>query len=193
MTAIPVSRRVREGVLFLVVFAATIPLANWMIGNVGTICPPDGPCLIPVAPGLMAPSGVLMVGLALVMRDLVQRRLGLPWGAGAILIGGFLSWFVAPPALVGASVAAFLFSEFADLAVFTPLQSRGLVAAVVLSSIVGIATDSLLFLYLAFGDISFFWGQAVGKAWMVVAAIPFVVMLRLRDERVGMHPAGVAP
>lgn len=62
-------------------FAASIPAANWMIGNVGTSCTPGGPCLIPVAPGVAAPSGVLMVGLALVMRDLVQRRLGLagPW------------------------------------------------------------------------------------------------------------------
>ncbi len=162
-----------------------------MIGNVGTECVPGGPCLVPVAPGLAAPSGVLMVGLALVMRDLVQRRLGLGWGAGAILIGGAISWFVAPPALVVASVAAFLFSEAADMAVFTPLQKHGLVAAVVLSSIVGIAVDSALFLYLAFGDLACFWGQAIGKGWMVLAAIPFIALLRRRDARMGFTPAGV--
>ena len=66
----------REGLVFLVLFALTIPLANWMIGHVGTVCVPQGPCLIPVAPELMAPSGVLMIGVALVLRDLVQRRLG---------------------------------------------------------------------------------------------------------------------
>ena len=43
-------------------FLATIPAANYLIGNVGTVCIPNGPCLIPVAPGLMAPSGVLMIG-----------------------------------------------------------------------------------------------------------------------------------
>ena len=52
------TRRWGEGILFLVLFALTIPLANWMIGHAGTVCPPHGPCLVPVAPGLMAPSGV---------------------------------------------------------------------------------------------------------------------------------------
>ena len=186
------TRRRLEGLLFLAAFAASIPAANWMIGNVGTFCTPDGTCLIPVAPGLTAPSGVLMVGFALVMRDLVQRRLGLGWATGAILIGGALSWAVAPPALVVASVAAFLFSEFADLAVFTPLQKHGLVSAVVLSSIVGIAVDSALFLYLAFGDLAFFWGQVIGKGWMVLAAGPFIALLRRRDQRLGLVPAGAA-
>ncbi|MBN4747477.1 VUT family protein, partial [Pandoraea nosoerga] len=59
------------GIASLVGFIATIPLANWLIGNVGTTCVPGGPCIIPVGFGLMAPSGVLMVGLALVLRDLV--------------------------------------------------------------------------------------------------------------------------
>jgi hypothetical protein len=63
-----------EGVLALIGFGLCIPAANWLIGNVGTFCVPNGPCLVPVAPGLMAPSGVLMIGLALVLRDLVQRR-----------------------------------------------------------------------------------------------------------------------
>ena len=62
-----------EGAIFLVLFCLTIPAANWMIGNVGTVCAPSGPCLVPVAPGVMAPSGVLMVGAALVLRDLVHR------------------------------------------------------------------------------------------------------------------------
>lgn len=184
------TRRSREGALFLLAFILTIPLANWMIGAVGTVCPPGGPCLIPVAPGLMAPSGVVMVGLALTFRDLVQRRLGLAWSAAAILIGGVLSALVAPPALVLASVAAFLFSEFVDLAVFTPLQKRGLVMAVVVSSLAGIAADSAIFLQLAFGDLSHFAGQAVGKAWMVLLAIPFIQILRRRDERLGLAPRG---
>ena len=68
-----------EGLVALLAFGATIPLANWMIGAVGLVCVPQGPCLIPVAPGIMAPSGVLLIGLALVLRDLVQRRLGATW------------------------------------------------------------------------------------------------------------------
>jgi len=98
-------------VLFLAAFGLCIPAANWLIGHAGTVCVPQGPCLIPVAPGLMAPSGVLMIGLALVLRDLVQRRLGFLWAAGAILAGAALSALLAPPALVLASAVAFLLSE----------------------------------------------------------------------------------
>ena len=77
----------RLGLLAFVLFLGSVPLANWLIGHVGTVCVPDGPCLVPVAPGLMAPSGVLTVGAALVLRDVVQRCLGPFWGLSAILAG----------------------------------------------------------------------------------------------------------
>jgi queuosine precursor transporter len=178
-----------EGVLALIGFGLCIPAANWLIGNAGTYCVPNGPCLVPVAPGLMAPSGVLMVGLALVLRDLVQRRLGVGWAAGAVLAGAALSAFVAPPALVVASAVAFLLSEFADLAVFTPLQKRGLVLAVAASGAVGLVVDSIVFLWLAFGSLDFLAGQVVGKAWMVALSLPLVAALRRRDARRGLEPA----
>jgi uncharacterized PurR-regulated membrane protein YhhQ (DUF165 family) len=181
--------RRREGIAFLAAFVLCIPAANWMIGNLGTVCQPNGPCLVPVAPGLMAPSGVLMVGLALILRDLVQRRLGLNWSAGAILIGGALSWIVASPALALASMTAFLASEYVDLAVYTPLQKHGLVRAVVASTLVGIVVDTFMFLYIAFGSLDFMLGQVVGKSWMVVAAIPFIAWLQWRDQRHGLAPA----
>ncbi len=176
-----------EGFLYLAGFIACVPAANWLIGNVGTVCIPRGPCLIPVAPfGITAPSGVLMIGLALVLRDLVQRRLGKVWTLGAILAGAALSGFVAPPALVVASVAAFLLSELADFAVYTPLQKRGLVRAVVLSSLVGLCVDSVAFLYLAFGSLDYLGGQIIGKAWMVLLSIPVIRLLRDRDQRLGV-------
>lgn len=188
MTDLTLSRR-REGAVFLAAFIACVPLANWLIQNVGTICVPNGPCLIPVAPGITAPSGILVIGLALVLRDLVQRRLGLRWAILAILIGGALSALVAPPALVVASVAAFMLSELADLAVFTPLQKRGLVLAAFASSVVGLVVDSVLFLWLAFGSLTYLEGQVIGKAMMVVAALPVLVWLRNRDQRLGLMPA----
>lgn len=172
-----------QGYFFLAVFALCIPAANWLIGNVGTFCVPEGPCLIPVAPGLTAPSGVLMIGLALVLRDLVQRSLGVKWAAGAVVFGAALSAFFAPPALVIASAAAFLLSELADLAVYTPLQRKGLVLAVFASSIVGLVIDSAVFLYLAFGSLDYISGQIVGKAWMVLAALPVIHFLRKGEER----------
>ncbi len=178
----------REGWLFLAGFALCIPAANWLIGHAGTSCVPNGPCLIPVAPGLMAPSGVLMIGLALVLRDLVQRRLGAKFVLGAIVAGAGLSAALAPPALVVASGTAFLLSELADFAVYTPLQRRRLVLAVFLSGLVGLVIDSAAFLYLAFGNLDFLAGQIVGKAWMVVLSLPLIAMLRARDERLGIEP-----
>lgn len=186
----PEARKFIEGVIFLVAFALTIPVANWMIGNIGTVCGGlGGPCLIPVAPGMMAPSGVLMIGAALVLRDLVQRRLGLGYSAGAVVIGAALSAWVAPPSLVLASGTAFLISEFVDMAIYTPLARRRLVLAVVLSGFFGLVVDSIVFLWLAFGSLQFLPGQIVGKAWMILLFIPLIVYLRRRDERLGLAPA----
>ena len=178
-----------EGVAFLFLFCLTIPAANWMIGHVGTTCVPYGPCLLPVAPTVMAPSGVLMIGIALVLRDLVQRRLGIEFGIGAIIAGAAISAALAPPSLVLASAVAFLLSEFTDFAVYTPLARRRLVLAVLASSVIGLVVDSIVFLWLAFGSLDFLAGQIVGKLWMVLLATPFVAYLRRRDERLGLKPA----
>jgi uncharacterized PurR-regulated membrane protein YhhQ (DUF165 family) len=183
------TRRWIEGSLFFLLFCLTIPIANWMIQNVGTVCMRDGPCLLPVAPGLMAPSGVLMVGIALVLRDLVQRRLGLGAAIAAILIGAGISGLVAPLSLVTASAAAYLISEFADLAVYTPLQERRFVSAVIVSSLVGLVIDSIVFLWLAFGSLDFLAGQVVGKAWMVLLSLPLILYLRRRDGQLGLGAA----
>jgi uncharacterized PurR-regulated membrane protein YhhQ (DUF165 family) len=183
------SRERREGLLFLLGFAASIPAANWLILHVGTASGAPGPCLVPVAPGLMAPSGVLMVGLALVLRDLVQRRLGKAWSLAAILAGALASALLAPPGLVIASAAAFLLSELADFAVYTPLQRRRLVLAVLASGLAGLVVDSVVFLWLAFGSLDFIAGQIVGKAWMVLLSLPLIRWLRERDRRLGLGPA----
>jgi uncharacterized PurR-regulated membrane protein YhhQ (DUF165 family) len=156
-------------------FLATIPAANWMIGNVGTECIPQGPCLIPVGFGLHAPSGVLMIGAAMVLRDVVQQTLGLRWAFAAIACGAALSAFFAPPALVLASVVAFLLAETLDLAVYTPLRERNLATAVLASGVVGSVVDSAAFLFIAFGSLDYMAGQVVGKLWMTVIAAAFLI------------------
>lgn len=167
-----------SGLLAFIAFLGCVPAANWLIGHAGTVCIPAGPCLIPVAPGLMAPSGVLMVGFALVLRDVVQRLLGRNFALAAVLLGTVLSAAIAPASLVIASGVAFLLSELADFAVFTPLQRRGLVLAVVASSMVGLVVDSVVFLFLAFHSLDFLAGQVVGKAWAVLISLPLVRLLR---------------
>jgi uncharacterized PurR-regulated membrane protein YhhQ (DUF165 family) len=178
-----------EGLVALALFILTIPAANWLVGHAGTVCVPDGPCLVPVAPGIMAPSGVLMIGLALVLRDIVQRRLGLVAGIAAIGVGAVVSALLAPSAIVIASTTAFMLSELADLLVYTPLQRRRFVSAVVASSLVGLVVDSALFLKLAFGTLEFLPGQILGKLWMVLLTIPVLMWLRHRDRRLGIVPA----
>ena len=175
----------RVGLAAFAAFLALVPLANWMIQHVGTACVPQGPCLVPVAPGLMAPSGVLTVGVALVLRDVVQRCLGLTFGLLAIAVGTCVSILVAPASLVVASGMAFLISEFADFAVYTPLQQRRLMLAVVASSCLGLVVDSVVFLWLAFDSLAFLPGQVVGKLWAVLFSIPFIRLLR----RVAPTPA----
>jgi len=168
-------------ILLTAAFAATVPAANWLIGNVGTECIPNGPCLIPVGFGLHAPSGVLMIGAALVLRDMVHEAGGAKAALIAIAIGALLSWFVAPPALVIASVAAFALAELADLAVYAPLRRRQLGLAVLASGVVGSVVDSAVFLWLAFGSLQFIEGQILGKIWMSLAA--FAVLVALRPTR----------
>lgn len=158
------------GYFALAGYAATIPVANWLIGNVGTVCIPNGPCLIPVAPGLMAPSGVLVIGAALVLRDVVHSTLGVRWAALAVAAGVVVSFAVAPPSLAFASAAAFAVSELVDLAVFHRMRVISLAASVLLSGLVGAAADSAAFLWLAFGSLDFFVGQMVGKAWATLLA-----------------------
>lgn len=166
--------------LLIAAFAATVPLANWMIGNVGSECIPSGPCVIPVGFGLHAPSGVLLVGAALVLRDMVHEAGGTRAALIAIAIGSILSWLVAPPALVLASVAAFALAELADLAVYAPLRERRLALAVLASGVAGSVIDSAVFLWLAFGSLDFMAGQIVGKLWMSAAA--GIVLIALRRQ-----------
>jgi uncharacterized PurR-regulated membrane protein YhhQ (DUF165 family) len=164
----------RKLALLVAAFAATVPAANWMIGNVGTACLAAGPCVMPVGFGLTAPSGVLLVGLAMVLRDMVHEAGGIRAALLAIVIGGALAWLVAPPALVLASVAAFLLAELADLAVYAPLRERRLGLAVLASGAAGAVIDSAVFLFLAFGSLAFIEGQIVGKLWMSILAFGFI-------------------
>ena len=41
------SRRTLVGTVAFAAFLGCVPLANWMILHVGTVCVPNGPCLVP--------------------------------------------------------------------------------------------------------------------------------------------------
>lgn len=154
-------------------FALTIPAANWLIGNVGTTCVPDGPCLIPVGFGLMAPSGVLMIGLALVLRDWLHELAGWKVATLAVVVGAALSFITSNPYIAVASALAFLVAEMCDLLVYTPLRKKGRDIAVLASGVVGAAVDSALFTYVAFGSLEFSAGTTLAKIYASLAVAAY--------------------
>lgn len=171
----------------LLAYTSCIPLANYAITHWGTQPFPGGPHTIPVGFGWSAPSGVLFIGVALTARDWVQVNIGRRAVLAAIIVGVFLSFFTSTRNVATASALAFGASELADFGVFTPLADRGrLAAAVIASNIVGLLIDTFLFLWVAFGSITFWQGNALGKLWMTLLAVPGLLWVR-RD--VSRHAA----
>jgi uncharacterized PurR-regulated membrane protein YhhQ (DUF165 family) len=155
----------------LAAYIATVPAANMLVAHYR---------LVPVGFGQVAPAGVYMIGLALILRDLARELAGRVAIIAAMLVGAVLSYCLAEPALAIASVAAFSLAETLDYAVYEPLRRRGLALAVGLSSTVGLIADSLVFLSLAFGSLQYLPGQILGKAWMTLAAVLLIAVRRRR-------------
>ena len=161
--------RKRAGLGAWLALVACAPAANWLIQHWGTACVPDGPCLIPVGFGLTAPSGVLLIGLAFALRDVVHDRLGASWSGAAILAGAAASLPFTPPALAFASGLSFVVSEGADLAIYAALRDRAPALAVLASGLVGALVDSVAFGWIAFGTVTWTAGLLLGKAYATVA------------------------
>lgn len=149
-------------------FAATVLAANWAVETFG---------LVPVGFGLRAPAGVFLAGLGFTLRDLLHERAGRYVTVAAIIVGSALSFAVSARFAV-ASAAAFGLSELADLAVYEPLRQRGWLTAIFVSNQVGLFIDSVLFLWLAFGDLSFLPGQVLGKEVVTAVAVLVLAMVR---------------
>jgi uncharacterized PurR-regulated membrane protein YhhQ (DUF165 family) len=146
-------------------YLATIVVANYLVQHVG---------IVDVGFGEKAPAAVFAAGFAFTFRDIVQRLLGREAVIVAIVVGSLLSLVVAPDFALP-SAAAFLVSELADFAVYTPLARRSFFAAVLLSNTVGLLIDSWLFLTLAFHSTEFLPGQVLGKTYTTIGAVAVVV------------------
>jgi uncharacterized PurR-regulated membrane protein YhhQ (DUF165 family) len=170
-------RMSRLGIAAAILFVATVWFANWLLARYG---------IVNIGFGLAAPAGVFAVGVAFTLRDIVHRTLGRVAVFACILVGCLLAYLIEaggtiPGGVVPiavASAAAFLLSETADLAVYTPIESRSFLGAVVASNIVGAVVDSALFLWLAFGSLAFMQGQVAGKLYMTALAIPLLLTSR---------------
>jgi uncharacterized PurR-regulated membrane protein YhhQ (DUF165 family) len=166
------------------VYVGAIVLANYLIvhGFPGATPTPFGTYTVPVGFGLVAPAGTYVVALSFPARDVVQRAGGRILGIIAILIAGGVSWWVSSPTIAVASASTFLISETADFLVYTPLQRRWFIPAVIASGIVAAVVDSLVFLKLAgipySGNLA---GLIVGKLWIVtLIGGPIAWLLRRR-------------
>ncbi|CAB4124515.1 Queuosine precursor transporter [uncultured Caudovirales phage] len=123
----------------------------------------------------MAPSGVLFVGIALVLRDWLQELTNWKWSLGAVLVGATVSFVLANPFIAMASAVAYLVSELFDLAVYTPLRNKGKHIAVLASGVVGAFVDSIIFVYLAFGSLDLSVGNSVAKIYASLAVAIYLV------------------
>jgi uncharacterized PurR-regulated membrane protein YhhQ (DUF165 family) len=156
------------GWILVAVFISTVVLANVLTTHFG---------FVPVGFGFMATAGTFVAGATLALRDGVQDTLGRWVVLGAILAGAALSFAMSAPFIALASVVAFVVSEFADYAVYTPIRKRARFGdakwaiAVAASTVVGAVVDTVLFLGIAFGPaaiIPALPGQLIGKAWAML-------------------------
>jgi len=165
-------------------FLGAILAANYVTTEYG---------MIPVGFGLVATAGTYFAGLVFVLRDSVQdlatqsrrgtnRTRGRLVVAALILIGAALSYAVSAPFIATASAVAFLLSEAADFAIYSPLRKRGYIRAAVASNVVGALVDTVLFLWIAgFPIAQAITGQIVGK--VAVTAVVVVLVIGLRALR----------
>lgn len=151
-------------------FLTCILVANYATSEFG---------VVPVGFGLVATAGTYLAGLSFVLRDAVQDVAGRRAAVALIVAGALLSYLVAEPRIALASGVAFLASEAADFAVYTPLRRRGYIRAAAASNAVGAVVDTFLFLAVAGFPIAGAWqGQLVGKLAITAAVLGLVGVAR---------------
>lgn len=161
-------------------FIATILAANYVTSQYG---------MVPVGFGLMATAGTYFAGLAFILRDLVQDTSGRRLVLALIATGAVLSYAVSNPHIATASAVAFLLSETADFAVYSPLRRKGYVRAAVASNLVGAVVDTIVFLAIAgFPVRQAFMGQLVGKMLITVVVVAAIVLVRTVRRAVPSEP-----
>jgi uncharacterized PurR-regulated membrane protein YhhQ (DUF165 family) len=158
------------GILAAITFLGCILAANYVTSRYG---------MVPVGFGLVATAGTYFAGLTFVLRDTMQDEIGRRAVLVVIVAGGLLSYLVSDPFIATASAVAFLASESADFAVYTPLRRRGYVRAAVASNIVGALVDTVLFLKIAgFPVQQAIAGQLVGKLLLTAGVVALVIVAR---------------
>ncbi len=170
--ASPWNRRLLSAVLALGLLS-TVVGANWLVSTFG---------VIPAGFGLMVPAGTYAAGLALGLRDGLDRLGGFTWVLPTIALGVVLSVVLASPGIAVASAAAFALGELTDLFVWRRLRRSGWRRALVASNAVGAVVDTCVFLPLAGIPLTMtnVGGQVLVKAVYVTASILVLVEIARR-------------
>lgn len=164
-------RRSMIKLILATAFVGVIVAANYVTSAYG---------MVPVGFGLTATAGTYLAGISFVLRDTIQDLTGRVIVIALIIVGAVVSFLLSVPAIALASGVAFLLSELADLAVYTPLRRRGYIRAAVASNIAGAFVDSLIFLTIAgFPVWSSIPGQMIGKLAITLVAVAAVWTVRL--------------
>ncbi|MGY2129395.1 VUT family protein [Blastococcus sp. SYSU DS0617] len=165
------NRRILAPVL-AVALLSTVVVANWLVARFG---------LVTAGFGLLVPAGTYAAGLALGLRDGLDRVGGLRWVLGAIAAGIVLSAVLASPTVALASAVAFGLGELADLLVWRRLRAAGWRRALLASNAVGALVDTCVFLPMAGFPLT----VASGGGQFLVKAVYLTVAALLIVEGVG--------
>ncbi len=150
----------RQAVALATLFVVAAAASNWAIENVGRDNGPLAPRTISIGWGLEAPSGVVLIGMMIAVRDALHERVGLRGTIVVIAIASLVSAVLAPPALAIASGVTLLVAEITDALVYQQLRRRGRIVAATASNVASSIVDSALFLTIAYGA-----HAAAGGTW----------------------------
>lgn len=121
--------------------------------------------------------GSVIAGLVFVARDFAQREVGHIKVLGLMAIAGAISYITSSPFVAIASLVAFSVSELVDYAAYT-LTNGNFKRRVVVSSLVGVPVDTLIFLMMIDGLSAF--GFAVMTASKLVALTLIFARFKLK-------------
>lgn len=181
-------------VIIAALFIAAAASSNWAIANLGKDNGPGAPHTIPIGWGLEAPSGVVLIGAMITLRDALHERIRLRGTLVVIVVAALVSATFAPASIAFASGLTLLVAETTDALVYQRLRRRGWLTAATASNAVSAVVDSALFLLLAFGFESArhgTWALTLGKVEASIATLA-VLAFATRLFRGPGHPtAGV--